>query len=154
MFAYGFLAVVLVLYLVAVGLDGVRIGLLLTLTLLGDTVISLWLTTNADRFGRRRVLLAGAGLMLMAGLLFAVTSDFRLLLLAATVGVISPSGNEVGPFLAVEQAALTQTVPDRRRTHIFAWYNLSGWVATATGSLTAGLHVSGLQGGGLLPVEA
>jgi len=154
MFAYGFLAIVLVLYLAAVGLDCVRIGLLLTLTLIGDTVISLWLTTNADRLGRRRVLVAGAGLMLMAGLLFAVTSDFRLLLLAATIGVISPSGNEVGPFLAVEQAALTQTVPDRRRTHIFAWYNLAAWIATATGSLAAGLLVSGLQGGGLLPVEA
>ena len=56
MFGYGFLAVVLVLYLAAVGLDPLAIGVVLTLTLVGDTVISLWLTTNADRFGRRRVL--------------------------------------------------------------------------------------------------
>jgi MFS family permease len=154
MFAYGSLAVILVLYLATLGFDGVRIGLLLTLTLVGDALISLWLTTNADRFGRRRVLTAGGGLMLLAGLLFAVTSDFRLLLLAATIGVISPSGNEVGPFLAVEQAALTQTIPDRRRTNIFAWYNLAGWIATAFGSLTAGVLVSGLQVGGLPPVEA
>src|SRR5262249_7394705 len=96
LFAYGLLSVVLVLYLKEVGLDAGRIGLLLTLTLLGDTVISLWITTRADRVGRRRMLLAGALLMVFAAALFALASDFWLLLLAATVGVISPSGNEVG----------------------------------------------------------
>ena len=59
MFGYGFLAVVLVLYLAAAGLDPLAIGAVLTLTLVGDTVISLWLTTHADRLGRRRVLIAG-----------------------------------------------------------------------------------------------
>ena len=59
MFGYGFLAVVLVLYLAAAGLDPLAIGVVLTLTLIGDTIISLWLTTNADRLGRRRVLVAG-----------------------------------------------------------------------------------------------
>ena len=67
MFGYGFLAVVLVLYLVAMGLDAGQIGILLTLTLLGDTAISLWLTTSADRIGRRRVLIAGSLLMVVAG---------------------------------------------------------------------------------------
>lgn len=67
LFAYGFLSVVLVLYLVAAGLSEARVGLLLTLTLLGDTAISLGLTTTADRFGRRRTLIAGAGLMLQIG---------------------------------------------------------------------------------------
>ena len=62
-----------------------------------------------------------------------------LLILAGTIGVISPTGNEVGPFLAVEQAALSQTVPDDRRTATFAWYNLVGYVATASGALLAGL---------------
>src|SRR4249920_3951285 len=74
MFGYGFLAVVLVLYLAAAGLDPLAVGLVLTLTLIGDTIISLWLTTNADRLGRRRVLVAGAGLMVVAGVVFADTS--------------------------------------------------------------------------------
>ena len=104
MFGYGLLAVVLVLYLDAIGLSGGQIGLLLALTLLGDVVISLWLTTHADRLGRRRVLVVGAMLLLAAGLVFAATPVFVVLLVAATIGVISPSGNEVGPFLAVEQA--------------------------------------------------
>ncbi len=138
MFGYGFLAVVLVLYLSAVGLDETRIGLLLTLTLAGDTAISLWLSTHADRYGRRLTLTIGSLLIVGAGLVFVSTDIFYLLLAAATIGVISPSGYEVGPFLAVEQAALAQTIPDGHRTTAFAWYNLAGSLATALGSLAGG----------------
>ena len=154
MFSYGFLAVVLVLYLDALGLDALQVGLVLTLTLIGDTLISLWLTTNADRLGRRRTLVAGSLLMVVAGLVFAGTAWLPLLILAATIGVISPTGNEVGPFLAIEQASLSQTIADRRRTATFAWYNVAGYVATATGALGAGLLSQALLNGGAAPVDA
>ena len=113
LFAYGSLSVVLVFYLVGIGLSEPQTGALLTLTLVGDTVVSLFLTTRADRIGRRRMLIVGAVLMVAAGLVFASTSIFWLLLLAGTVGVISPSGNEVGPFLSIEQAALSHVVTDQ-----------------------------------------
>jgi MFS family permease len=138
LFAYGFVAVVLVLYLSAIGLDDHRIGLLLSLTLAGDVIVSLYLTTRADALGRKRTLLAGAVLMIGAAVVFAITRDFTLLVLAATIGVISPSGNEIGPFLAVEQVALTQAAKGRDRTSLFAWYNLAGSFATAAGSLAGG----------------
>lgn len=154
MFGYGFLAVILVLYLAASGLDPLAIGIVLTLTLVGDAVVSLWLTTHADRVGRRRVLVIGSGLVLLGGAVFAVTDQLPLLILAGVIGVISPTGNEVGPFLAVEQAALTQVVSDRRRTATFAWYNLVGYVATATGALTAGLVSQGLLSSGVAEVDA
>ena len=93
LFAYGFLSVILALYLK-------QIGLLLTLSLVGDTVISLWITTNADRIVRQRMLITGAALMILAAVVFAATRNFYLLLLAATIGVISPSGNEVGPLMS------------------------------------------------------
>ncbi|HKR55008.1 MAG TPA: MFS transporter, partial [Gemmatimonadales bacterium] len=134
LFGYGALSVVLVLYLTSLGLTAAATGLLLTLTLVGDTAVSLYLTTRADRFGRRRTLLVGAVLMIAAGLVFAVTRNFTALLIAATIGVISPSGNEVGPFLAVEQAALSAVVPASSRTSTFAWYTLAGALATAAGS--------------------
>jgi len=148
LFAYGALSVVLVLHLAAAGLSEGRIGLLLTLTLLGDTALSLVLTTRADLAGRRRMLLAGAALMVGAGLLFAVTRDFWVLLAAATLGIISPSGNEVGPFLAIEQAALSQAVPGERRTQVFAWYALTGSFATAAGALVGGGLAEALQHAG------
>jgi MFS family permease len=138
LFAYGFLSVVLVLYLSAVGLSDRQIGLLLMMTLLGDTVISLGISTTADRTGRRKMLVVGGLLMACAGGVFALTSSFWWLLLAATIGVISPSGHEVGPFLSIEQAALSQLVPEGRRVKIFAWYNLVGSVATALGALCGG----------------
>jgi len=138
LFAYGFVAVVLVLYLSAIGLDDHRIGLLLSLTLAGDVLVSLYLTTRADSLGRKRTLLVGALLMIGAAVVFAITRDFTLLVLAATIGVISPSGNEVGPFLAIEQVALAQAAQGRDRTSLFAWYNLAGSFATAAGSLAGG----------------
>jgi MFS family permease len=139
MFAYGLLSVVLVLYLVEVGLKEWEVGLLLTLTLAGDTAISLWLTTTADRLGRRRTLILGALLMVLAGIVFVSTGNFLLLVVAATIGVISPGGNEIGPFLSVEQAALSHIVSDERRTDVFAWYNLVGSFSTALGALAGGL---------------
>ena len=154
LFAYGFLSVVLVLYLVTTGLSTGEIGMLLTLTLLGDAAISLWLTTNADRMGRRRTLVIGAALMLGAGAAFVVTQNPLLLTLAAIVGVISPSGNEIGPFLSIEQAALSQLVADKERTRVFAWYNLVGSFATATGALCAGVIAQALQNQGWAPMDA
>jgi MFS family permease len=154
MFAYGFLSVVLVLYLAQVGLKETQIGLLLTLTLVGDTAISLWITTNADRIGRRRMLIAGAGLMLFAGILFVLTRSFTVLLIAATIGVLSPSGYEVGPFLAIEQASLAQIVSHERRTQLFAWYNMIGSFSTATGALCGGGLAQALQSGGVAPVNS
>lgn len=152
LFAYGFLSVVLVLYLAQVGLNEPQIGLLLTLTLIGDTIISLWITTNADRIGRRQMLMVGAVLMIFAGVIFAFTRSFVVLLITATLGVISPSGYEVGPFLAIEQSALSQIVPDEQRTRIFAWYNLVGSFATALGSMSAGALAQALQSSGMTPL--
>ncbi len=154
LFAYGSLSVVLVFYLVGLGLREGQVGILLTLTLVGDTVISLYLTTRADRIGRRRMLIVGSILMAAAGLAFACTSNFVFLLIAGTIGVISPSGNEVGPFLSIEQAALAHVVPDQSRTEVFAWYTLTGSVATAMGALFAGAITGALQKTTLPPVTA
>jgi len=145
LFAYGSLSVVLVFYLVGIGLSKPQTGLLLTLTLVGDTVVSLFLTTRADRIGRRRMLIVGAVLMVAAGLVFASTRNLWLLVIAGTVGVISPSGHEVGPFLSIEQAALSHVVTDRTRTEVFAWYTLAGSLATAFGALAAGTVTRLLQ---------
>jgi MFS family permease len=138
LFAYGFLSVILALYLSELGFSDQQIGLVLTATLIGDAVISLGIASVADHIGRRRMLLFGAGLMILAGVVFAFTHHLILLVLAAIIGTISPSGNEVGPFLSIEQAVLPQTIPDRHRTQVFAWYNLAGSFATALGALSGG----------------
>ncbi len=67
LFAYGFISVVLALYLAEIGFSEYAIGLLLSLTLAGDVLVSLWITTVADRIGRRKMLIAGSLLTLQTG---------------------------------------------------------------------------------------
>ncbi len=154
LFAYGFLSVVLALYLAQLGLSERQIGALLTWTLAGDAAVSLWITTLADRTGRKRILIVGAGLMIFAGATFALTHNIVVLTLAAIVGTISPSGGEVGPFLSIEQAALPQTAPDGHRTQVFAWYNLVGSFSTALGALCGGALSQALQSAGQTPLDS
>ena len=154
LFAYGSLSVILVFYLVGLGLREAQAGLVLTLTLVGDVVVSLYLTTRADRIGRRRMLIVGSILMAAAGLAFACTSNLVFLVIAGTIGVISPSGNEVGPFLSIEQAALSHIVPAAARTEVFAWYTLAGSLATALGALCGGALTQALQRSAVTHVES
>jgi MFS family permease len=154
LFGYGLVSIVLVLYLKQLGLADEQVGLLLTLTFIGDAAISLWITNRADRIGRRRMLMLGAGLIILAGVTFGLAKHFLLLAGAAFVGTLSPSGNEVGPFLSIEQAGLAQLITDDRRTGVFAWYNLAGSLATATGALVGGLLARGLQAIGFPPLTS
>jgi MFS family permease len=154
LFAYGSLSVILVFYLVGLGLTEAQAGLVLTLTLVGDVVVSLYLTTRADRIGRRRMLIVGSILMAAAGLAFACTSNLLFLVVAGTIGVISPSGHEVGPFLSIEQAALSHIVPAAARTEVFAWYTLAGSLATALGALCGGGLTEALQNTAMTHVQS
>ena len=90
----------------------------MTLTLLGDVVVSLLLTLVADGLGRRRTLMLGALGMAVSGAVFATTDSYVVLLAAAIVGVISPSGNEIGPFRAVEESTLAQLIGERGRADV------------------------------------
>lgn len=154
MFAYGFLSVILGLYLRELGYTEAAIGLIFTVALVGAAALTLLLTPVADRFGRRRMLLLSAVSMAAGGLVFAATDSFPLLVVAAIIAVVSPSGGEVGPFLPLEQAALAEVAGDAERTAAFARYNLVGSVAGALGALAAAvpayLGFPGLEGYRLL----
>jgi MFS family permease len=138
-FAYGFLSVILGLYLDAVGLSTSAIGWIFTAALAGGAVMTIIITAVADSFGRRALLIVGAALMALAGWVFAVSDNPVLLMIAAVFGTISPSGKEVGPFLSIEQAILPQSTSDQHRTAVFSAYNLIGSFAGAIGALAVGL---------------
>ena len=138
MFAYGALSVVLVLYLSGIGLNDYQIGLLITFTLIGDAVISLWITTKADSYSRKNMLILGSFLMAAGGIGFLITNDYLVLIITAIIAVISPTGKEIGPFLSIEQSALAQILERKNLTKVIAWYNLAGSFATALGALCAG----------------
>ena len=90
LFAYGASTLILALYLSSLGSSDTRIGLFMTLTLLGDVVISLLLTLVADGLGRRRILVLGAALMVASGIVFAISGNYWVLVAASIFGVISP----------------------------------------------------------------
>ncbi len=148
LFAYGFLSVILLLYLSQLGLNEYQIGLLITLTLIGDAVISLWITTHADKYSRKIMLIFGAVLMTYAGIIFVVTDNYFLLIITAIIGVISPTGKEMGPFLSIEQSSLAQITGTKNLTKLFAWYNLAGSFAASLGALFAGWSTELLQKAG------
>ncbi|MFC5453355.1 MFS transporter [Prosthecobacter fluviatilis] len=147
--AFGMTSVILALHLARRGLSTGDVGLLFTLALLTDAALTLVLSTHADRWGRRRTLMLSGFLMALAGMMLVVGESWWVVLLGITIGVISPGGNEVGPFLAIEQACLAQCTTAQRRTQLIAWYNVTGFVATAVGALSAGawLKTAGSQGG-------
>lgn len=143
--AYGSTSLILALFLSSLGFDDEKIGLFMTLTLLGDVVISLILTLIADGIGRRRMLAFGAGLMAASGVVFALNSNFWVLLLASVFGVISPSGNEIGPFRAIEESTLVHLVSSEERTAVLAWYTVVGFSGASVGQLGLGWVVRTLR---------
>jgi len=144
-FAYGGVALILVAHLDELSISKTRIGLFMTLTLVGDIIISLFLTAFADGLGRKATLALGALLMSASGVTFALSGNYWVLLLAAIFGVISPSGNEIGPFRAIEESILAQLTSVAKRRDIYAWYSLTGSAAIACAMALSGWLVNHLR---------
>ncbi|KAJ5633059.1 hypothetical protein N7490_009398 [Penicillium lividum] len=145
LFAYGGSTLILASYLSAIGISDDRIGLFMTLTLVGDVFISFFLTLFADAMGRKAVLSLGSILMAGSGVIFAIFGNYWILLAAAVFGVISPSGNEIGPFRAVEESTLAHLTKHELLSDVFAWYSLVGTAGTALGQLVCGWIITSLQ---------
>lgn len=139
MFSYGFLSVILGLYLSAIGFSTAQIGIVFTAALAGGAVTTAAVSLWADRWGRRRILIISSLLMAVAGMALAAREGFALILPLVALGALSPSGQEVGPFLPLEQAALSQAIAEPGRVMPYAWYNLVGALAGAVGALMAGI---------------
>lgn len=138
-FADGFVAVLLPIYLLALGHNPFEVGLIATAALLGSALLTLAIGFLGVRFDHRQLLLAAAGLMVLSGLAYATAESYPVLLLVAFVGTINPSGGSVSVFVPLEHAVLTREVSDAARTRIFARYSLVGALAGAVGALAAAL---------------
>jgi MFS family permease len=148
------LSVVLPLYLLRRGLSAPLIGAVLTATLVEDALFTALISAFAERLGRRRVLVVVPLFLTLAGVLLAVATQPWLLIVAAVLGTLSPSGQEAGPFSPLEQAALPESVPAAARTRAFAWYNLFGFLPSALGALAVGAWMAAARQFGLGDLEA
>ncbi|CAN8104617.1 unnamed protein product [Discula destructiva] len=154
MAAYGGVSLIMALYFASLEFSEARIGLFMTFTLLGDVALSLLLTLIADAAGRRRILLLGCVCMGVAGVVFATASNYWILLVAAVIGVISVSGNEIGPFRAIEESVLAGLVEEQGRSDVFAWYVVIGTLGSALGLAGTGWMVEGLKSRGWTELES
>src|SRR6266566_8412788 len=136
-FADGFVSLLLPIYLVELGFSALAIGAIVTSTLIGTALLTLWVGMIANRYSRRRLLLAAALLMAAMGAGFAVIKDFWPLLVIAFVGTMNPTSGDASIFGPLEQTVLTQTVGPRWRTALFARYSVIGSLAGALGVLAA-----------------
>ena len=135
----GLVSVVLAAYLTTVGLSEVRIGVVVTMTLLGSAALTLTVGLRAHAYPRRRLLQLVSLLMIATGIGFALFTGFWPLAFVGLIGTLNPSGGDVSVFLPTEQALLPATVPDEQRTAIFARYSLVGTLVAALGASLAGV---------------
>lgn len=145
MAAYGITTLILALFFEQLGISESQTGLFMSLTLIGDVVLSYFVTFYADKLGRRWVLFYSALAMAISGAVFAYSDQYWLLLLAAVIGVISPSGNETGPFKSIEESTLAHLTPYEDRSDIFAWFQMCGTLGSAIGSLGGGILIASFQ---------
>ncbi|KAK5107272.1 hypothetical protein LTR62_001588 [Meristemomyces frigidus] len=143
-FAYGLVALLLAAYLDALGISETHIGVFFGLTLVGDLFMVMALTQVADVVGRRAILVLGAVLMTMSGLVFAFSGNYWVLLTAAVLGVISPSATEVGPFKSIEESALFTTVKTNL-VDVLSWYSTAEFASVAAGLAVSGAIMEFLQ---------
>jgi MFS family permease len=154
-FAYGFLSVVLAIYLKLIGFNDLYIGFILTATLLNSVIFTLIASFYADRIGRRKVLIAYSALMSISGLVFFITNNYIALIISAFIGTINVTGTEIGAFLTIEQAMLPQTINEpKKRNTVYALYNMAGTFAMSAGILVTGLPQIFAQQYGLNQIES
>jgi predicted MFS family arabinose efflux permease len=138
-FGDGFVALLLPVYLIELGMSAFAIGAIVTSTLIGTALLTIWVGMKANRHSRHRLLLGAASLMALTGVAFAVTTAFWPLLIIAFVGTINPTSGDASVFLPLEQTVLSQTIEPHRRTALFARYSVIGSLASALGVLAASL---------------
>lgn len=139
-FSYGFLSIILAIYLKLVGFDEILIGIILSATLANSVIFNLFASFYADKIGRRKILIIYATLMSISGSVFFLTENYIALIFAAFIGTINVTGTETGAFLSIEQATLPQTVKNPKKINtIFALYNMAGTFAMSLGILLAAL---------------
>ena len=138
-FGDGFVAILLPVYLIALGMSAFDVGVVATLALFGSALLALAIGFLGARHDQRALLLAASVLMAATGLAYAAASDYTVLLLVAFVGTINPSGGSTSIFVPLEHAILSGATPAANRTHAFARYSLIGALAGALGALAAAL---------------
>jgi MFS family permease len=138
-FCYGFLGILLPVYLAEHGMDARGVGLAVTCTLGGSAALTWAVRRPAERLGARAALGALALLSVLAAALLLVSEHPWVVVLAAMIGNVAVGTGETGPFLSIEQVVVARSVTGTRRTTVLSLYNLLGYAAGGLGAAIVGL---------------
>src|SRR5690242_11724172 len=153
-FTDGFVAVLLPVYLLALGHGGLAVGFLSTTTLFGSALATLAVGRWGARYPLRRLLLGAALLMALTGLGFASLTSLWPLLVVAFLGPLNPSGGDVSVFLPLEHTAIAGSLSGDARTAAFARYSFFGSISGAFGALAVAIPDWLTQAAGLQKLDA
>jgi Ankyrin repeats (3 copies) len=153
-FSFGWLSVILALYLAARGLSAVQIGAVFTATMVEDALLTMFLSTVAARIGPARLMVATAPLIALGGILLATADSPWLLVAGAVLGTLSPNGQDAGPFAPLEHSLLPACVSSGSSVRAFALYNLVAFGSAAAGAAAAGFTLGGSQRQGIPELAA
>ncbi len=134
-FADGFAAVLLPVYLTALGFDAAQIGVAATLALLGSAIFTLGVGWLGSRIGDRTTLLVASALMVATGVALAASSHYAAILAVSLFGTLNPSSGNASVFVPPEHSLMANGVKAEDRTRMFARYGLIGAMAAAFGAL-------------------
>jgi MFS family permease len=153
-FAFGWLSVILALFLANRGFSATAIGAVFTATMVEDALVTMLLSTVAARVGAARLMAATAPLLALGGFLLATADSHRLLVVGAVLGTLSPNGQDAGPFSPLEHSLLPGALRAGPAVRAFAWYNLVAFGSAAAGAAVAGLVLGGAGRAGVPELEA
>jgi MFS family permease len=153
-FAFGWLSVILALYLAGRGLPATAIGAVFTATMVEDALLTMALSTLAARVGAARLMALTAPLIALGGFLLATADSPLLLVAGAVLGTLSPNGQDAGPFSPLEHSLLPGALRAGPAVRAFAWYNLVAFASAAAGAALAGLVLGGAERAGMPELEA
>lgn len=153
-FGFGWLSVILALYLAGRGLSAAAIGAVFTATMVEDALLTMALSTLAGRVGPARLMALTAPLIALGGFLLAAAESPFWLVVGGVLGTLSPNGQDAGPFAPLEHSLLPGAIRSGAPVRAFAWYNLAAFASAAAGSLAAGLVLGAAGRAGIAALDA
>ena len=136
---YGFLSIFLGVYLSLLDYSALQAGLVFSGIMAGGALSNVVCTWRGDAIGRRRMLVAMAGLMVLGGVLLPFASSALALGLIGLIAMTTSTGGDRTAFLSLDTAILAGASDAAHRTMLFSWYNIVGVAAKAVGALLIAL---------------
>ena len=150
----GYLGIILPLYLIALGYGAEALGVLLAVSAVVAAGVSTVVGVMADRFGRKRFLVAISLLLAFGTFAFTFAHSFVWIVAFAAIASIGRggalAGGAWGPFYPAVQALVAEHTTDYNRTTVFGAFSFVGVMAGALGSALAALpsvlrHFAGID---------